>query len=63
MPDFKKNVIFLFAVFILALALAACGKRPARVDPPDDVVDDTFPLTYPDPATDPTPTYGNKAVP
>ena len=39
----------------LGLSLAACGKRPGSVDPPPDVTNDTFPRTYPDPATDPKP--------
>ncbi len=55
--NYKKQVYGLLfpalALAILGFALMACGKRPVLVDPPDDVVDDHYPLTYPDPATDP----------
>ena len=47
------------AAFILLAAcvfmLAACGKKPGKVDAPPYVTNDTFPQTYPDPATDPKP--------
>lgn len=38
-----------------SFVLSACGKKPGMVDPPPDVTEDRFPLTYPDPATDPRP--------
>lgn len=44
--------------FCLVLALAAaggCGIKPKNVDPPAGTEKDTFPRTYPDPATDPHP--------
>jgi hypothetical protein len=47
-------------LLVLGLSLAACGKKPGSVDPPDNVTNDTFPLTYPDPTTDPAATYGAK---
>ena len=43
-------------VLMLCAALAACGKRAAMVTAPEGVVKDTYPQTYPDPATDPVPT-------
>lgn len=46
------------AVCLLAIgafALASCGIKPANVDPPAKVKKDSFPRTYPDPATDPAP--------
>jgi len=53
MPNFRNFVILLFITVMLCMTLAACGKRAAMVSAPDDVVQDHFPLTYPDPATDP----------
>ena len=32
---------------LTVLALAACGKKPIFVDPPEDVDPDPFPRTYP----------------
>ena len=32
---------------LMALTVAACGKKPAFVDPPEDVDPDPFPRTYP----------------
>jgi hypothetical protein len=44
---------------VLALALAAavggCGIKPSKLSPPPGVQKDSFPKTYPDPATDPKP--------
>jgi hypothetical protein len=51
----RRTIFILLACLLLALPLNACGKRPAHVDPPEGVVDDTYPLTYPDPKTDPPP--------
>jgi hypothetical protein len=51
----RRAGVGLLACLMLCLTLAACGKKAGRVDPPPDVVDDQFPLTYPDPATDPPP--------
>jgi|GEM_PF-2096839 predicted small lipoprotein YifL len=39
----KKLII----VLATALALAACGKKPASVSPPQGEAKDTFPRTYP----------------
>lgn len=39
----------------LTMLLAGCGVKPTKVDAPAGVVKDTFPKTYPDPATDPGP--------
>jgi hypothetical protein len=45
---------------LLALALTGgCGIKPVKVDPPASVKHDTFPKTYPDPATDPQPDNQN----
>jgi hypothetical protein len=44
--------------FCLVLALAAvsgCGIKPKNVDAPGGTEKDTFPRTYPNPATDPQP--------
>lgn len=35
--------------------LSGCGIKPSAVDPPKGVTTDSFPHTYPDPATDPAP--------
>jgi uncharacterized protein YceK len=35
--------------------LSGCGVKPSHVDPPPGVKVDTFPKTYPNPATDPQP--------
>lgn len=35
--------------------LAACGIKPAAVDPPQGEEKDYFPRTYPDPSPDPNP--------
>lgn len=43
------------ALVVLSLTLAGCGKKPSQLDPPPDVTEDHFPLSYPDPATDPKP--------
>jgi hypothetical protein len=48
------------ALLLMCLAVAACGKRPGAVDPPPDVTDDKFPLTYPDLSTDPKPESPSK---
>jgi hypothetical protein len=43
---------------VIALAsclLASCGVKPGHVDAPSGPENDTFPRTYPDPATDPAP--------
>lgn len=39
----------------LSLTLAACGIKPNQVSAPPELKKDTFPKTYPDPATDPKP--------
>jgi len=58
-PAAKKQVyrhlLPVLAFVLLGFALASCGKRPALVDAPDDVQEDHFPQTYPDPKTDPLP--------
>ena len=50
-----KFVLTLFLLVALGVALSACGKRAAHVDPPDSVEDDKYPFVYPNPATDPAP--------
>jgi hypothetical protein len=43
-------------LFYLSLATAAgCGIKPGNVEAPPGVEPDSFPRTYPDPATDPQP--------
>ena len=43
------------ALLVPGVLLGACGKKPGSVDPPTEVIEDNFPATYPDPATDPKP--------
>ncbi|MBI1215963.1 MAG: hypothetical protein GC185_09115 [Alphaproteobacteria bacterium] len=48
----------LFLAFCLCAGMAVlsgCGIKPSAVDPPKGVTTDSFPHTYPDPATDPAP--------
>jgi len=45
----------LLSACLLALGLGGCGKKPGHVEPPAAVVTDSYPRTYPDPATDPKP--------
>ena len=55
--DYMKLTVLSFHL-TLALALVAvggCGIKPNKVSPPPSVQKDTFPKTYPDPATDPKP--------
>ena len=40
-------------LLMTVLALSACGVKPGHVDPPAGKEADTFPRTYPSPATDP----------
>jgi hypothetical protein len=42
-------------ICILLLPLTGCGIKPSDVSAPAGVERDTFPNTYPDPATDPAP--------
>ena len=52
----RAPVAALLLLFLLGGTLAACGKKAAHVDAPDDVQDDTFPhQKYPDIKTDPAP--------
>lgn len=56
MPDHRtRRQGHLLLLLGLGLILASCGKKAGHVDPPPDVTEDHFPLTYPDPATDPKP--------
>ena len=48
-------VLWLIALLLPILMLAACGKKPNLVDPPPGAEDITFPKTYPDISTDPKP--------
>lgn len=50
-------ILPILAAFIAITALSGCGVKPRAIDPPASVIDDTFPQTYPDPATDPKPKY------
>jgi len=46
----------------LALALltvGGCGIKPSKLSPPPPATKDSFPQTYPDPATDPKPQPAN----
>jgi len=56
------HTLFLTILIVSGMTLTACGKKPGRVDPPIsmDGKDDTFPLVYPDPETDPKPEPGNQ---
>lgn len=47
--------ITIISFLVAAAMLAGCGVKPSRVDPPPGTGKDTFPHTYPDPATDPRP--------
>ncbi len=51
----KKLALLNTILCISLLALAACGIKPAYVEPPQGAEHDTFPRTYPDPSTDPKP--------
>lgn len=46
---------FYTLLLLSAVLLGGCGVKPAVVDAPGDVEEDTFPRTYPDLATDPAP--------
>lgn len=46
----SKKTRAILTLATLALALAACGRKPAHLDPPEGTVNDTFPKTYPAPA-------------
>jgi PBP1b-binding outer membrane lipoprotein LpoB len=46
---------FYTLLLLSAVLLGGCGVKPAAVDAPGDVEEDTFPRTYPDLATDPAP--------
>lgn len=54
-PRLRALLISCLLAAVFFLPLAACGKKPSSVDPPQGEDNDTFPLTYPDPATDPKP--------
>jgi hypothetical protein len=49
-----SRIGFALAVLMLGCALAACGKKAGHLNAPGEG-DDHFPMTYPDPATDPKP--------
>lgn len=63
MPDFPIHAFFQrrvnarallrgMAVVLCLVALGACGKRPAQVDPPPGVSKDVYTREYPDIRTD-----------
>ncbi len=45
----RRAPFAVFAALCLALSagIAGCGKKPAFVDPPEEVETDEFPRTYP----------------
>jgi hypothetical protein len=43
------------AASLAVMALAACGKKPSFVEPPQGRAADRFPGVYPNPALDPQP--------
>jgi len=51
----RRHAGFFLVLCLLGVVLTACGKKPGHLDPPPTVTEDTFPQTYPDPATDPKP--------
>jgi hypothetical protein len=53
MTDMKRTIASLPLYVMIVLLVAACGIKPAEVDPPQGHKSDRFPRTYPDPATDP----------
>jgi predicted small lipoprotein YifL len=55
MTNFTNRVMLLFFCLLLGLALSACGKRGTYLYPPSEDIEDKFPASYPDPATDPAP--------
>lgn len=55
MAKSAQKITLLFLGLFLGLTLAGCGKRASQVSPPDDVQEDKFPFTYPNPKTDPQP--------
>ncbi len=50
----RLTVLPFFLAFAM-LAATGCGVKPNKVDAPAGVEKDTFPRTYPNPATDPAP--------
>jgi hypothetical protein len=48
-----KLMVLMMSVSVLTLG--GCGVRPAGVDAPASVQNDSFPNTYPDASTDPVP--------
>ncbi len=38
---------------LVSITLAGCGVKPSTLSPPPGAENETFPRTYPDPATDP----------
>jgi predicted small lipoprotein YifL len=50
-----RRAIFAVLLLVLAMPLAACGKKAGELDPPPGAENLTFPRTYPDPSTDPKP--------
>ncbi|AGH98185.1 hypothetical protein [Micavibrio aeruginosavorus] len=53
---------FTLCLLALSMPLVACGVKPGHVDAPATAQSpDTFPQTYPAPATDPEPTYRKRA--
>ncbi|CAK0752247.1 hypothetical protein CCP2SC5_180005 [Azospirillaceae bacterium] len=54
----RMRAVAIIAVMGLATSVAACGRKPAHVDPPIGVAKDSFPQTYPKVASDPQPEAG-----
>ncbi|MCB9988944.1 MAG: hypothetical protein H6868_06370 [Rhodospirillales bacterium] len=45
----------LAGLFLSTMLLGACGIKPNSLDAPPGVENDTYPRTYPDVSTDPSP--------
>jgi hypothetical protein len=50
----RLTVLTFFLLLTLTMA-GGCGIKPGNVDAPPGTQKDSFPKTYPDPATDPHP--------
>jgi len=51
----KHSKLVFLMMSLSVLILGGCGVKPASVEPPANVQNDSFPNTYPDTSTDPAP--------
>lgn len=57
-PNLCKLLFTGVLLLTIGFGMSACGKKASRLDPPDGIENDVFPLTYPDIKTDPQGTVG-----